>query len=207
MEYSKETIFIQNLNQNVMAILDEQQTGLIDSNTVSLRPTGTKWGLILGLVGAVLALIFNLTGMMDYSGTKSNIIPNIISYGAMIAIIYQAIKIHRDEELGGYITLGRCVGLGAWMGMISGVITAVFMFILMKFIQPDFANQIMEGAMNNAEAKGQDPDKVKQGMEMVGWMFSPGFFAIAGFLGSILMCVIFSLILGLIMRKEQSRPF
>ncbi len=190
-----------------MAILDEQQSGFIDPNTVSFRPTGNKWGLILGLVGAVLFLVFNLTGMMDYSGTKSNIIPNIISYGAMIAIIYQAIKIHRDEELGGYITLGRCVGLGAWMGLISGVITALFMFVFMKFVQPDFANTIMETAINNAEAKGQDPEKVKQGLEMMSWMFSPGFFAVIGLIGSVIMGVIFSLILGLIMRKEQSRPF
>ena len=189
-----------------MALLDDSR-GFIDPNSVSVTPTGNKWGLILGIVGVILALLFNLTGMMDYTGTKSNMIPTIIQYGAMAAIFYMAIKAHRDEDLGGFISLGRCVKLGAYMGLVGGVLTAAFTFIYFKFIQPDFMNTIMEGAMTKAEDKGQDPEAVKKGMEMMSWMFNPGAMAVMGFLGSILMGTIIGLLEGLFMKKESPRPY
>ena len=189
-----------------MAILDDSR-GYIDPNSVSVTPTGNKWGLILGIVGVILSLLFTMTGMIDYTGVKSNAIPTTIQYAAMAAIFYMAIKAHRDEDLGGFISLGRCVKLAAYMGLIAGVITAVYTFVYFKFIQPDFMSGIMDAAMNKAEDKGQDPEQVKKGMEMMSWMFNPGAMAIMGFLGTILIAAIIGLIEGLIMKKDPPRPF
>lgn len=189
-----------------MAILDNEN-GFVDPTNVSITPTGNKWGLIQGLVGVVLSLIFFMTGMMDMSGTKSNMIPNILSYAAMITTLYLGIKAHKEEDLGGYLSLGRAVKMGAYMGLIAGVLSAIFLFIYFKFIQPDFLNTITETAISKAEEKGQDPEQVRKGMEMMGWMFNPGTFALFGLLGSVLMSVIFSLIIGLIIKKDPPRPF
>jgi energy-converting hydrogenase Eha subunit A len=189
-----------------MAILDNEN-GFVDPSNVSITPTGNKWGLIQGLIGVVLSLIFFMTGMMDMSGTKSNLIPNIVSYGAVIATLYMALKAHKEEDLGGYLSLGRAVKMGAYIGLIAGVLSAIFLFVYFKFIQTDFLNTITETAISKAEEKGQDPDEVRKGMEMVSWMFSPGFFSIIGLLTSVFMNVIFALILGLIMKKDPPRPF
>lgn len=190
-----------------MDSLDDQTGGIIDPKTVSPRPTGVQWGLILGLASSVLAIVFLMTGMQDLSGQKSNWLPNVISWAVMIGVLYTAATQHRDQELGGYITLGRVVSLGLWVTLISGIIGGIFMFFYLNFIQPDFAQTIMQGAMDQAEKKGQDPEQVKKGMEMVGFMFKPWFFAVAGILGSLFFGLIFSLIIGLIVRKEQPRPF
>jgi hypothetical protein len=189
-----------------MAILDENNN-VIDPQSVSVRPTGNKWGLIWGLVSVVLSLLFMMTNMIDYSGTKSNMLPNIVSWGASAALIYMGIKTHRDQDLGGFISIGRCVTLGSYMGLIAGVIGAIFTFIYFKFIQPDFMSTIMETAINSAEDRGQDPEQVRKGMEMVGWMFSPGTFSIFALIGSVLAGLIFGLIFGLFMKKEAARPF
>jgi hypothetical protein len=189
-----------------MATLDNPNN-YTDPSTVSVVPTGNKWGLILGLVGIVLSLLFTMTGMIDYSGTKSNWLSSTISWGATIAIIYMALNAHKNDDLGGYLSIGRAAKMGAYLGLISGILVAIYTFVYFKFIQPDFMSTIMDTAISNAEDKGQDPEAVKKGMEMMSWMFNPGAMAVMGFLGSILMDTIFGLIIGLFIKKDPPRPF
>jgi Protein of unknown function (DUF4199) len=189
-----------------MAILDDSNHR-IDPATVSVMPTGNKWGLILGAAGVILSLLFFLLGIIDYTGTKSKLLPNLIQWSVTGAIFYLAIKAHRDEDLGGWISLGQCIKLGAYMGLIAGIMTAIYMFVHIKFIQPDFLNLITEAAENQAEANGQDPEQVKKGMEMVRWMFTPSTMAVIAFIGSVITSVVISLIEGLFMKKEFRRTF
>jgi hypothetical protein len=184
-----------------MAILEDSNHA-IDPATVSVIPTGNKWGLILGAVGVILALLFFLLGIVDYTGTKSNLMPSLIQWGATAFIFYKAIQAHRDEDLGGFISVGRCVQLGAYMGLISGIITAIYMFAHFKFLQPDFMNLVIEAATNQAEDKGQDPEQVEKAMEMVRWMFTPGAMAIMGLFGSVMTSIFIALIEGLFLKKE-----
>jgi hypothetical protein len=185
-----------------MAILDESNK-YVDPATVSVIPTGNKWGLILGAVSVISSLLLYLLGMIDFTGEKSKAIPNILQWGSTAVIFYLAIKAHRDEELGGLISLGRCIQLGAYMGLVSGVISAIYMFIHLKFIQPDFLNLITEAAENQAEAKGQDPEQVKKGLEMVSWMFTPGAMAVFTVIWSMILSLLIALIEGLFMKKER----
>jgi hypothetical protein len=184
-----------------MAILDDSNNR-IDPATVSVMPTGNKWGLILGAAGVIMGLLFYVLGLIDYTGTKSNLFPNIIQWGVSAAIFYLAIKAHRDEDLGGFISLGQCAKLGAYMGLIAGIMTAIYMFVHVKFLQPDFMNIAVDAAVNSAEDKGQDPDQVRKAMEMVSWMFSPASMTMIAFIASILSSMFIAFIAGLFMKKE-----
>jgi hypothetical protein len=190
-----------------MAVLDNSNSGYIDPKTVSPRPAGMRWGAILGLISVALTLLYMMLGIIDFSGQKSNMLSNIISWAVMIGIFYFAFKQHRDEELGGFISLGRCVSLGFWISLISGFIGAVFIYVYFGFINPDFMANIMDVAVEQAESRGQDPEQVRQGMEMVGWMFSPGFFAAMGLIMSLIFGLVFSALVGLVVKKEAPRPF
>jgi hypothetical protein len=77
------------------------------------------------------------------------------------------------------------------------------MFVHFKFLQPDFANLAIEAAVNNAEAKGQDPDKVREGIEMMRWIFNPASMMFFGFIGSMISSLFIALIAGLFMKKER----
>ena len=183
-------------------ILDNQSN--FNPRDVSVMPTGNKWGLILGGVGIALTLLFQLTGMMDYSGTKSNIIPNIVNWSAMGLIFYMGIKEHKEQDLEGYLSLGQGMKMGLYISLISGILTAVFTFILFKFIQPDMMSNIMETAIENAEEKGQDADNIRKGMEMMSWRFTPAMMSIFALIGSIIFGAIISLIASLILKKDRS---
>ncbi len=177
----------------------------IDPAAVSPRPTGMRWGFILGCVTAALSVLFQLTGMVDYSGQKSNFLPTTINILIFAACCFTAIKQHRDDDLDGYISLGRSLGVAFWTALIAGIIGAIVTFFMIKFMMPDMKEKIMEAAMTQAENKGQDPEKVKQGMDMMGWMFSPVAMSFMVLLGSLFYGLVFGLISGLILKKDSPR--
>jgi branched-subunit amino acid ABC-type transport system permease component len=190
-----------------MAFLDEPEKGFIDQATVSARPTGIRWGLILGLVSAALSLVFTMTNMIDFANPQFFSLPTLVSWAAMIATYYYAFTQHRDNELGGYMTLGRAMLLGFWIALISGIISAIYMYLYTTVINPDFVSQIVDTAVENAEKKGQDGEAVRDAMEKMSFMFSPTYFVISTIIGSLFIGAIFSLIIGLIVRRDSPRPF
>jgi hypothetical protein len=115
----------------------------------------------------------------------------------MIAGIVMAIKFHRDNELGGFLKLGRGIGVGTLTGLVIGVISAVWMIIFMKFIAPDMSEAIMDAALENAQ-----PGQEEMTEKMAGYFTNP--FMLAGFslLGSVVIGFLTGLIGGAIMKKE-----
>jgi hypothetical protein len=191
-----------------MALLDQPEQGYIEPATVSPRPAGMRWGLIMGLVSVALGLLWYVTGMVDFTQQQSMFsLPNIINWTVTIALFYFAFTQHRDNELGGYMTLGRAMSLGFWITLISGIITAIYLYFFLTFVMPDFVSTMIDNAAEQAEKRGQDPEVMRQQMEKMSWMFSPAAFSAFAILGSLLFGVIFSLIVGLVVRRESPRPF
>ena len=179
----------------------------IDPATVSPRPTGMRWGFILGCISAVLAIVENLGGMVDYTGTKSNLLPNLLTWLTVGGCCYMAVKQHRDNELGGYISLGRSLSVTFWTGLIAGIIATFVTFIVIKFMVPDLKEKILDAVTTQMENKGQDPEQAKKGVEMMSWMFNPAMIAVFALLGTLAYTLIFGLISGLILKKDLPRAF
>jgi|GEM_PF-2986047 len=91
---------------------------------VSGRPIALRIGLLAGLALVAIGLVFQLTGLSDPTQQYStgNIISQIVSYGIMGAAIYLAVKQHRDENLGGFISMGSAFGLGMLTILIQAVL-------------------------------------------------------------------------------------
>ena len=185
-----------------MATLDGNY---IDPTNVSARQTGVRWGLILGLVSASLSFLMYFTGLTDF--TSSSWLTFFVSIIPIVLCIYYAQVQHRDNELGGYMTLGRAVTVALWVGLIAGLIGVVFSFFLFNFIMKDFGETIMTKAVENAEAKGQDPDQVRKGMEMMKWMFNPAVMSLFALLGNLFYATICGLLIGLVTKRESAKPY
>jgi hypothetical protein len=186
-------------------MLDQKLT--TDENSVSLRPTAMRYGLILGLISTIATLGLTAIDMVDYTGEKSNLISNLITWGITIGVLYMAINEHKNQDLGGFISLGRCVKLGLLIGIISGIIGAIGMTIYFQFIAPEFLGTVLESMRDRFEEQGLNGDQLESALSMTKMMMSPVSFAIIGIVFSVIFDVIFALVLGLIMKKEAATPF
>ncbi len=174
---------------------------LDQSATISARPTGIRYGLILGLISSVLSAVMLMTNMVDFSGTKSNWISNVITWGVSIFVFYKAIETHK-EELGGFISLGRCVTLGFWVGLISGAISAAFMYVYFTLIDASFLEKTMDVMRASMEDKGMSAGDIDKAISMTSWFISPGVMSIFGLISGIIMGIILSFLVGLVVKKD-----
>ncbi len=183
--------------------LDYSEESYVDPAERSPRPTAFKWGLYGGLASIAVGLILHLTGLTDFSERGGGIVSQIASYAIWIGTIVLAIRAHRDEDLGGYITFGRSFITGLWTGLMYALITAVWSYIFLTFIAPDALDQIRETAYAQMEARGMDDAQMEAAEGMMGTFTSPGFISLTAFFVTALFSLIISLIAGAILKRNH----
>jgi hypothetical protein len=172
---------------------------------VSPWPTGSRYGLLAGLILIALSLGMYLSGLVDYTGqdTASSVISNIITWGTIIVAVVLAVKQHRDTELGGLITFGRSFYVGFIVALIIGLVSAVWSYIFFAFVDPDLISTILEMSKEQMmDQQGMSASDAEDAMGMMSWMFSPAMFAVFGLVGSLFAGVIISLIIAAIMKRD-----
>lgn len=171
---------------------------IIDPSTVSYQSISLRNGAIAGLILIVIGLLGNLTGISDPTQPNSatNWIMNLVNWGIMIAFMVMAVKKHRDEDLGGFVTFGRAFGVAFLVTLVISVITAVWVYIYFGFVDPDMAAAIME---NSLAQQGIEDDAM---IDQMKFWFSPVAMAIYGLLGSLFFGAILSLIVAAVMKKN-----
>lgn len=188
-----------------MPILDDD-AAIINPMTVSPRPTGVRYGVIIGIIGLILSALGYITGWSDMTGrntTSLGYVLLLLTFAAMIYFLFVAIKEHKENELGGYLNLRRAVGVGVWAGLINGLISAFWMIIYTNFIDKDFYSNVREVAAEQYAAQGMGDDQIEAALDMVAGfgMFSPSFYVGSSIIGGIVVAAIISLIIGAILRR------
>jgi hypothetical protein len=186
-----------------MTTLDEPM-GYIDPHDVSPRPTAMRYGLIWGLAGILLGLVSYLLGWTDPSASSSSsMISGVLSIGLSITIIVLAIKHHRDNELGGYITFGRGFKTGMLTAFFYAIIATIWTVIFLNFIATDMI-ELMQAAMYEQwENQGLSEEQIEQAEGFALMFASKKFMIGAAFVGTLIMGAILSSIISAIMKKEQ----
>ncbi|MCB0545953.1 MAG: DUF4199 domain-containing protein [Phaeodactylibacter sp.] len=178
----------------------------IDPKTVSPWPTAGRIGLLAALILVVLGLVIHLAGIVDYTqqGGASNWIVNILNWGVTIGAIFMAVRQHRDEELGGFISFGRSFNVGFIVSLAIAVVSIVWGYIFFSFVEPGLIEEIMEASREQMiDQQGLSEEQAEQGLKMMGWMFTPAMMSVMGGIFSLIAGVVFSLIVGAIMKKEN----
>ncbi len=163
-------------------------------------PTALRYGVIGGLISIVLGLVSYLAGMQ---GTIPTII-SIISIIVNIAIIVYAIRAHRDNDLGGYISYGRCLGVGVLTALIMGVISAVWVYVLYNFIDPGLPEMMTQMQIEQLEEQGMSDDQIEASLDMMSRFTSPNAIAGMALIGGPIWGLIVSLIAGAFLKKDRS---
>lgn len=163
-------------------------------------------GLFIAGFGILVNLVFYITGMDMEMLTNPAVswLNRILLIGATYYFTYTALKSFRNEDLGGYVSVGQGIGLGTLAGLITGIISAVWFFIFTSFIATDMMDKIKEITLQQMQEQGQSAEQAEQAMEMMSFFFNPVFFAIVVVISSVFFGFLCGLVAGLVLKKEKA---
>lgn len=128
----------------------------------------------------------------------------LIGIAVAIWAIATVIRIDRDLQLGGYIGLGRCLGIGALTGVIAGAIGALFTLLYLTVINPGFTEQLKELMVAQWEEQGMSEEQIEMALGMSSTFTNPVMLSVWQTLGGALLGLIVGLVAGLIMKREHT---
>ncbi len=172
----------------------------------TLASRATMAGLYIAAATIVLGLIVYVAGLNETLMTNKPLswANNLLSLGIMFYFIHTALRLYRDQDNGGYATVGNGIGLGTLAGLVAGIVTAIWTVIFMTFIAPDILDMTRRVTMEQMQESGQSEEQVEQAMEMASMFFSPVFIGIMIAVFSVFFGFLCGLVSGLIQKRERA---
>lgn len=171
--------------------MEDQKQSIIKS---SLMP-----GIYLGIVLIVYSLILYLLDVDFQSNWR------YLSILWMAAMLFWAMITTRDKIMGGYISYGKAFGAGFWTGLFAAIIGAIFTFLFVTEIDPNFTQEILTKA--EEQMLEQNPNMSDEQLEMaLSWtekFTSPAMITVMALVMNVFYATILSLIIAIFVKREQ----
>ena len=158
-----------------------------------------NYGLVLGLVMIAIAVVMYVTGM----ALELKQWPQYLYYIIFPVTIIYAISQYKKSN-GNLLRLGDAIKIGVLIGVVSAIVYVIYGLIFNYIIDPEFMD-LMKEAMRDKmlENPNMTEEIVDQSMAMMEKFMDPlvgsaFWIAISAFFG-----LIYSLIGGLVMKKEE----
>lgn len=184
-----------------MAILDNSDAPLQEKD-VSIWGNVKKWAIISALVGVVFQLIQQVTGVMNQGGMVIALY-SVVSIGIGVAIYVMALREHREQELGGFMSFKRAFFLAFMIGIVSATVVLIFNYLYMNFINPNAMEAQLEMTKSMMEKFGMPEDQLDAAIEKQRANLASPLSIVTGLLSMAVFTAIISLIMGAIMKKER----
>lgn len=159
-----------------------------------------NYGLVLGLISvAFVVVLYATNNLLD-----QNWITTVISFIIMIGVIVYALNAYKKAN-GGFMSLSQAIKVGLGVALIGALVGAVYNFIFMSFIEPNFIDLIIDKQRETmVEAQpNMTTEQIDQSLEMVKKFAGPWISSAFQIVGGLFFGFIISLIAGLIMKKEN----
>lgn len=165
---------------------------------VTVKQIGLRWGLITGLIFIVYGMILQFLNLdmqtMQY-----------LSYLNYLILIVVVVLAHKAFKEGGdgFMTLGQGLGLGMLIVLISSVISSIFSYIYLKFIDDSMLAKIKDAQLEQYEKMGMSDAQIDQAMEMASTFSTPEMIMIIGIVVMAIIGFILVLIISLFTKKAN----
>ena len=163
---------------------------------VSVWKANLTNGLIMGLLGIVFTLVLYF---LDLTFNRPL---GYIFLVAQIFILYYMIKSYRNSYLYGYMTYGQSVGAGVIIFLYYSVISAIFTYILYKFIDTGLTAKALSFSEDAMVKRGMNQQMIDAAMAMNKKIFVPAIMTLISILWIMIEGTIISLIVSIFTRKE-----
>ena len=153
----------------------------------TVKQVSIKWGLITGVISIAMFLLFVVLDMIgDQSTSWLVFIPFIV----ILVLAHKQFKNEGD----GYMSYGQGLGIGIFISFISSIVSGMFTFIYIKFIDTSFNENLMNKIELTWEEDGMTDQQIDVAKGFVEMLQNP----VIGFFVGILAAVFFGFIVSLI---------
>jgi hypothetical protein len=157
------------------------------------------YGIGTGLGLIVLTLIWYVTNLY---------MNQTLQYSAFILLIAGMIigtMQYRKVQLKGFMTYGQAFSVNFLIGLFASLVSVIFFYFYVKYINTGFIDEMLALTRTKMEAKSgsMTAEQMDQAMSMAERFMSPIWMVIWGFLGYAFWAAVFSLIIGIFLRKKD----
>ena len=168
----------------------------LQSEKVTTRSAGIRYGLIMAVLSIAFFVIMNVAGL-DMQGPVG-----YLGWVITAVMLFLAHKYYKEQG-DGYMSIGQGVGIGFWAGTISSVISSIFTYVYIKFIDDSFLQTIKDKQLEAMEKQGLSDEQIEQSMKIAGAFTSPEAILGFGIVFGIIAAVIIGLLVALITKKNN----
>ncbi len=165
---------------------------------VTVSQIGLRYGIIIGLVFIVYGMIIQFLNLdMQVMQTLG-----YVNYAFLVVAIVLAHKAFKEGG-DGYLTIGQGLGIGTLISLIGGVISGIFSYIYIKFIDDSMLTKLTDFQIEKLEEQGLDDAQIEQAMKITSKMMSAELIPVWTVVGMVFFGFILSLIVSLVTKKAN----
>lgn len=164
------------------------------------EPKKMPLALLYGLMAGLLMIVYSLLlYFADMSLSK-------ISSFSYVFLLLAIILVYREykRQNNGFMSYAQGLGLGTLTALVAGLLSSVYGYIYLKFIDPDMMSRAMEMQRVQMEEDGNFSDEqIEQALEMGAQFTTPELAFVTGILGVIFVGFLMSLVIAAAMRNPR----
>lgn len=172
-----------------------------NTTTPAVTPVsvGLRYGLLTGIVTVIYSLILKAANLEQMP------VMGLLTFAILIVGIVLAHKFYKKAS-GGFMSYGQGLGIATVAGAVIGVMSGIFNYIYVNFIDTEYAQRAVAAARAKMETDGQlSEEQIDQAMEWTSKMMPTGPLSI---LWAILATAFFAFLLALVISAftKNKRP-
>jgi hypothetical protein len=167
------------------------------STEVTTRSVGIKYGLITGGVAILYFLIMIIAGIDMSQGIGRW--GSLIFYVALIFLAQKNFK----ENGNGFMSYGQGMGITFWLALVTCVVSSVFTYIYVKFIDVSFIQQMLEKQEEAMIEQGMSQEQVAQAMRITQNFMTPEMMFVFGLIFGVIIIIIVGLLVTIFTKKSN----
>jgi len=172
----------------------------MENKTSSTKQVALTYGLILGFVSVMIQVVIYALGKQY----EKNTYVGIASFLILAAFISYGIMQFKKQN-DGFLSFGEGLKTGIAIALIAGLVSIIYSYVFMKFIEPNFMSNMMQ--MQQDKMMEMNPnmsdEQINAAMTMAKKFSSPWVIMAFGLLYSAFVGFIVSLVATLIMKKNK----
>jgi hypothetical protein len=112
-----------------------------------------------------------------------------LTYISYLILIVGIVLAHQQfkKENGGYMRYGQGLGIGSLLSIIVGVLSGIFMYIYIKFIDSTFLDRMRDIQIAQLEKRNMSEEQIEQAMAVTSKMMGPEMMVVWAIVGTLFL--------------------